>query len=127
VRGGVAGAVVGFPLSKQQLPWTICHGHPHRASLLCHHPHTRHAAPQNPTQDAVIDPIRGVTKRESDTPGHKIQMRPSDQVGSVCCVSVCVCLAAGAGQCDACNQAQGMHACMVVHVMTRLLLTWWCG
>lgn len=35
---------------------------------------------QNPTQDAVIDPVRGVTKKEGHSPGHKIQMRPSEQV-----------------------------------------------
>lgn len=35
---------------------------------------------QNPTQDAVIDPVRGVTKKEGHSPGHKIQMRTSEQV-----------------------------------------------
>lgn len=36
--------------------------------------------PQNPTQDAVVDPEHGVTKVESSTPGHKIAMRPREQV-----------------------------------------------
>lgn len=35
---------------------------------------------QSPTQDAVIDPVRGVTKKEGHSPGHKIQMRTSEQV-----------------------------------------------
>lgn len=35
---------------------------------------------QNPTQDAVIDPVRGVTKKEGHSPHHKVQMRTSEQV-----------------------------------------------
>lgn len=35
---------------------------------------------QNPTQNVMIDPVRGVTKSDSPTPGHKVQMRTADQV-----------------------------------------------
>lgn len=35
---------------------------------------------QNPNQDVVIDPIRGPVKYDSDTPGHKVQMRTAGHV-----------------------------------------------
>jgi hypothetical protein len=34
----------------------------------------------NPTQNVMIDPVRGVTKSDSPTPGHKVQMRTADQI-----------------------------------------------
>jgi len=45
--------------------------------------HVLVVCPQNPTQDAVVDPVRGVTKVESSTPGHKVAMRPREQVRAV--------------------------------------------
>lgn len=36
---------------------------------------------QNPKQDAMVDPERGVTKVRGEAPGNKIMMRPREQVG----------------------------------------------
>lgn len=32
----------------------------------------------------MIDPVRGVTKKEGHSPHHKVQMRTSEQVGDGC-------------------------------------------
>ncbi|WIA15332.1 hypothetical protein OEZ85_001998 [Tetradesmus obliquus] len=34
----------------------------------------------NPTQDVMIDPVRGAVKMQGESPGHKVMMRPADQV-----------------------------------------------
>ncbi|WIA35535.1 hypothetical protein OEZ86_003961 [Tetradesmus obliquus] len=34
----------------------------------------------NPTQDVMIDPVRGAVKVQGESPGHKVMMRPADQV-----------------------------------------------
>jgi hypothetical protein len=76
---------------------------------------------QSPNQDAVIDPVRGVTLKEGHSPGHKIQMRAGEQVrtglhacttvysvGLACC-QCCVCSTSQCSVCSLCDQLRGMR------------------
>jgi hypothetical protein len=40
-----------------------------------------HGLLQNPKQDVMVDPVRGPVKYQGESPGHKVAMRPADQVG----------------------------------------------